>query len=89
MFPCVGAGALPTLRREVADGGAIITQLALLGSGVAGQYRSLSKKLTNWGPWKIDHVTGRCLELGCVSLLQIELHSLEINCAYFRNNAKQ
>jgi hypothetical protein len=45
MFPCVGAGALPTLRGKVADGGAIMTQLALPGSGVAGQYRSLSKKL--------------------------------------------
>jgi hypothetical protein len=44
MFPCVGAGALPTLRGKIADGGAIMTQLALPGSGVAGQYRSLSKK---------------------------------------------
>jgi hypothetical protein len=49
------------------------SHLALPGSGVAGQYRSLSKRLMNWGLGKIDHVTCRCLELGFGSLLQIKL----------------
>jgi hypothetical protein len=73
MFPCVGAGALPTLRGKVADGGAIMTQLALPGSGVAGQYRSLSKKLMNW------------LRLSAPD----RAHSLEKNAHIFRNDAEQ
>jgi hypothetical protein len=73
MFPCVGAEASPTLRREVAGGGAIISQFALPGSGVAGQYRSLSRKLTNR------------LRLSAPD----RAHSLEKNAHIFRNDAEQ